>query len=134
MIKQNALCTETKVNKIMIVDDQAGIRVLLQEVFKKEGYHILTAGSGDQALKFLKEEDPPLVLLDMKIPKMSGLEILHRMMQMKPNLKVMVMTAYGENELVREALRDGASAHFSKPFDLQKLIAAVEKEYPQSAE
>lgn len=134
MIKQNVVCTATKVNKIMIVDDQAGIRLLLQEVFKKEGYRILTAGSGDQALKILEEEDPQLVLLDMKIPKMSGLEILHHMMQMKPKLRVMIMTAYGENALVKEALRDGAIAHFSKPFDLQELIAAVEKECPKSAE
>ncbi|MET1248645.1 response regulator [Sporolactobacillus sp. STCC-11] len=133
MVKQNLVCSATKANKIMIVDDQAGIRLLLKEVFKKEGYPILTAGSGDQALKFLKEEDPKLVLLDMKIPKMSGMEILHHMMQMKPNLKVMIMTAYGENTLVKEALRDGAIAHFSKPFDLQELIAAVEKECPQCA-
>lgn len=118
--------------KIMVVDDQAGIRMLLEEVFKKEGYSILTASNGNQALEIIEENNVDLVLLDMKIPGMSGLEILKKIKQVRPDLKVMVMTAYGESDIVKEALRNGAMSHFSKPFDLHELITSVEKECPQN--
>ena len=65
--------------KILIVDDQFGIRILLNEVLQKEGYETFQAANGLQALEIVKNHDPDLVLLDMKIPGMDGIEILKRM-------------------------------------------------------
>ncbi|MCO7125596.1 response regulator [Sporolactobacillus shoreicorticis] len=133
MNKQNAVYASKDVNEIMVVDDQPGIRMLLQEVFKQTDYQIVTAANGEQALELLKKEDVRLVLLDMKIPKMNGLEILHKIKEIKPGIKVIIMTAYGENAMVQEALQSGAVAHFTKPFDLHELISAVEKECPKNS-
>ncbi|MCQ2010773.1 response regulator [Sporolactobacillus sp. STSJ-5] len=130
MSKQDAVYASKNVNEIMVVDDQPGIRMLLREVFKQTDYQIVTAANGEQALELLKKEDLQLVLLDMKIPKMNGLEILHKIKDLKPEVKVIIMTAYGEITMVQEALRSGAVAHFTKPFDLHELIATVEKECP----
>ncbi|GGL50191.1 response regulator [Sporolactobacillus putidus] len=116
--------------EILIVDDQYGIRILLNEVFQKEGYRTLLASSGLQALEMVNERDPKLVLLDMKIPGMNGLETLRRIKQAKPEVKVIIMTAYGDQDIIRNVIAGGAIAHFSKPFDLQELTALVKREVP----
>ncbi|MDD9148276.1 MULTISPECIES: response regulator [unclassified Sporolactobacillus] len=116
--------------KLLIVDDQYGIRLLLNEIFQKEGYRTLLASSGPQALKAVHEHDPVLVLLDMKIPGMNGLETLKRIKQEKPEVKVVIMTAYGDQDIIRNAIAGGAIAHFSKPFDLQELTDLVKREAP----
>ena len=81
--------------KILIVDDQFGIRILLNEVLQKEGYHTFQAANGVQALEITKKHSPDLVLLDMKIPGMDGIEILKRMKSIDPDIRVIIMTAYG---------------------------------------
>lgn len=113
--------------KLLIVDDQFGIRILLTEVFEKEGYSTFQASNGVQALKIVEEEKPDLILLDMKIPGMDGLEILREIMKMDVKTKVIMMTAYGELEMINEAMRLGAIAHFSKPFDIDNIRLEVKK-------
>ncbi|UOF91620.1 response regulator [Fodinisporobacter ferrooxydans] len=110
---------------ILIVDDQYGIRVLLQEVLEKEGYTIFQAPNGHIALEIVKKEKPSLVLLDMKIPGMDGLEILRHVRNLVPDIKVIMMTAYGELDLIKEATELGALAHFTKPFDIDELRSCV---------
>ncbi|WP_280770492.1 response regulator [Salipaludibacillus daqingensis] len=107
--------------KLLIVDDQFGIRVLLKEVFEKDGYETFDASNGNQALKIIKEENPDLVLLDMKIPGMDGLEILQEIRNRKLETNVIMMTAYGELEMINEAKKLGAKAHFAKPFDIDEV-------------
>lgn len=117
--------------KILIVDDQFGIRILLNEVFQKEGYQTFQAANGIQALDILKEHQPDLVLLDMKIPGMDGVEILKRMKVIDPEIRVIIMTAYGELDMIQEAKSLGALTHFAKPFDIDDIRAAVRKHLPQ---
>lgn len=83
--------------KVLIVDDQFGIRTLLNEVLQKEGYEIFQAANGLQALSVTEQHAPDLVLLDMKIPGMDGLEILKKMKEINPDIRVIIMTAYGED-------------------------------------
>ncbi|MTH54046.1 response regulator [Bacillus mangrovi] len=116
--------------KILIVDDQYGIRILLNEVFQKEGYDTYQAASGFQALEILEQTPPDLVLLDMKIPGMDGIEILKRMKLVDPNIRVIIMTAYGELDMIQEAKDLGALTHFAKPFDIDEIRAAVKKHLP----
>jgi two-component system response regulator (stage 0 sporulation protein F) len=113
--------------KVLIVDDQYGIRVLLHEVLAKEGYTIFQAPNGAIALQIVRDAKPDLVLLDMKIPGMDGLEILRHIREIEPDTKVIMMTAYGELDLIKEATVLGALTHFTKPFDIDELRAAVKQ-------
>ncbi|ASB86983.1 response regulator [Bacillus sonorensis] len=116
--------------KILIVDDQYGIRVLLNEVFNKEGYQTFQAANGIQALDIVKKERPDLVLLDMKIPGMDGIEILKRMKVIDADIRVIIMTAYGELDMIQESKELGALTHFAKPFDIDEIREAVKTYLP----
>ncbi|WP_206885129.1 response regulator [Alicyclobacillus mali (ex Roth et al. 2021)] len=111
--------------KVLVVDDQFGIRVLLHEVLQREGYEVFQASNGPSALSIVEREQPDLVLLDMKIPGMDGLEILRNVRKLGVDAKVIMMTAYGELDLIHEAMEMGAVAHFTKPFDIDELRREV---------
>ncbi|HBI03004.1 MAG TPA: two-component system response regulator [Paenibacillaceae bacterium] len=114
--------------KVLVVDDQYGIRVLLYEVFGKEGYDTFQAANGKQALEIVVDESPDMVILDMKIPGMDGLEILKEIKKINKEIKVIMMTAYGELDMIKEATDLGAITHFTKPFDIDELRMAVNKQ------
>ncbi len=116
--------------KILIVDDQYGIRVLLNEVFNKEGYKTFQAANGIQALDIVKNQRPDLVLLDMKIPGMDGIEILKRMKIIDEGIRVIIMTAYGELDMIQESKELGALTHFANPFDIDEIRDAVKTYLP----
>jgi two-component system, response regulator, stage 0 sporulation protein F len=118
--------------KVLIVDDQFGIRILLNEVLQKAGYQTFQAANGVQALEIVNKHSPDLVLLDMKIPGMDGIEILKRMKVIEPDIRVIIMTAYGELDMIQEAKDLGALTHFAKPFDIDDIRNAVAK-YVQTA-
>jgi len=111
--------------KLLIVDDQIGIRILLLEVFATEGYETFQAANGRAALEIVRNHTPDLVLLDMKIPGMDGLEILKKIKEMNRDIKVIMMTAYGELDMIKEATDLGALTHFTKPFDIDEMRIAV---------
>lgn len=111
--------------KLLIVDDQNGIRILLMEVFSSEGYETYQASNGKLALEIVRNVSPDLVLLDMKIPGMDGLDILKHIKSINPSIKVIMMTAYGELDMIKEATDLGAIMHFTKPFDIDELRQAV---------
>jgi two-component system response regulator (stage 0 sporulation protein F) len=118
--------------KVLIVDDQNGIRILLMEVFNSEGYTTFQAANGKIALEIVEKESPDLVLLDMKIPGMDGLEILKHIKEMNPSIKVIMMTAYGELDMIKEATELGALMHFTKPFDIDEMRVAVNMQLKDS--
>jgi two-component system response regulator (stage 0 sporulation protein F) len=120
--------------KILIVDDQNGIRVLLVEVFNGEGYKTFQASNGKIALDIVRKDAPDLVLLDMKIPGMDGLEILKHIKDIDSSIKVIMMTAYGELDMIKEATDLGALMHFTKPFDIDELRAAVNSQLKKNDE
>lgn len=113
--------------RLLIVDDQQGIRLLLNEVMKKEGYETYLAANGIEALGFAEEQEMDCVLLDMKIPGMNGVEILKHLKEKWPGLPVFMMTAYGELDIVQEALNLGAIRYFTKPFDIFEVRDEVNK-------
>ena len=114
--------------KVLIVDDQFGIRMLLNEVLKMEGYETYLAANGVEALELLTTMKPDLVFLDMKIPGMDGIEILKRMKQQDPEVKVIMMTAYGELDLINSALSLGALSYLPKPFNIED-VARISQEH-----
>lgn len=118
---------------ILIVDDQYGIRILLNEVLKKEGYQTLQAANGPEAIQLAKENVPDLVLLDMKIPGMDGIEILKRMKAENPNIRAIIMTAYGELDMIQEAKNIGAIMHVPKPFDIDDIRQTIREHLTHEA-
>lgn len=119
--------------KLLIVDDQVGIRILLLEVFATEGYETFQAANGRAALEIAKMHRPDLVLLDMKIPGMDGLEILKQIKELDRSIKVIMMTAYGELDMIKEAMDLGALMHFTKPFDIDEMRLAVNLQMAEGA-
>lgn len=113
--------------KILIVDDQPGIRVLLQEVLKKEGYDIETAASGLEAVELLANQPFDALLTDMKLPGMNGVGILQHIQQDAAQMVIMMMTAYGEMELIEQAKSLGASHFFTKPFNIMEVRETINK-------
>ena len=81
-------------------------------------------------LKSLNNHAPDLVLLDMKIPGMDGIEILKRIKKIDPDIRVIIMTAYGELDMIQEAKELGAITHFAKPFDIDDIRKAVRDYLP----
>ncbi|MDD3899050.1 MAG: response regulator [Syntrophomonadaceae bacterium] len=114
-------------NKILIVDDQKGVRRLLEELFKKEGWDVRIAGDGLDAIDKVEEMVPDLILMDVKMPNMNGLEATQEIMLRNPGIPIIMMTAYGEIEVVKQALDAGVKRCISKPFDIVMLRDMVDK-------
>ena len=112
---------------LLIVDDQEGIRLLLQEVFKQDGYQTHLAGSGAEVFEIIQTYIPDCVLLDMRIPGMDGITILRKLRERFPQLPIIMMTAYGEVNEIETTKRLGAIAHFTKPFNIFEIRATVNK-------
>lgn len=111
--------------KILIVDDQQGIRLLLNEVFKTEGYETYLAANGIEAIRFIENLQIDCMLLDMKIPGMNGIEILQHLDGMGRKMPIVMMTAYGEARLVEQAKSLGVLHYFTKPFDIFEVRNTV---------
>lgn len=106
---------------ILVVDDELNIRRVLERAFTKEGYHVHTAEGGHQALRILDETPCDLMLTDVVMPDMTGLELLKRARQKHPNLQVILMTAFGTIPTAVEAMRSGAYDFLTKPLDMDVL-------------
>ena len=112
---------EEKNFSLLVVDDQNGVRRLLYEIFNDEGYLVRMATGGHEALKLVSQEMPDIVLLDIKMPGMNGLETLSELRKINPDLLVLMMTAYGDLEVVGQAKRLGVKLYIVKPFDLDEV-------------
>ncbi len=108
-------------NKILIVDDQKGVRRLLEELFKKEGWSVYIAADGLEAISMVKEAIPDIVLMDMKMPNMNGLESSAVILKEFPDMIIIMMTAYGEMDVVKKALEVGVKRCITKPFDILSM-------------
>lgn len=113
--------------KILIVDDQQGIRMLLSEVFKNEGFETLLASNGAEAVQIFENNMLDCVLLDMKIPGMHGLEILKKIKEVYADLPVIMMTGDSDKEVMNEAENCGADYFFAKPFNILEVRDTVIK-------
>lgn len=112
---------------ILIVDDEEVIRTSLGGFLQKMDHRIEEAASGEEALEIVGKEDFDIILVDLKMPGMGGLELLKRLREIDPEISVIIITGFGTMETVIQALRLGASDFLNKPVNLQDLTAAVEK-------
>ncbi len=112
---------------VLIVDDEKNYPPILSAVLEEEGFETLTAFSGEEALSVLKNSDVDLVLTDMKMPSLDGIELLERIKEKDPGLPVIMMTAHGTVEKAVEAMQKGAYNYILKPFDNERLVIYVNK-------
>jgi two-component system NtrC family response regulator len=112
---------------ILIVDDEKNYLVVLEALLGPEGYETVTADNAAAALRLIRESDLDLVITDMKMPHMSGLELLEASKELKPDLPVIIMTAYGTIEMAVEAMKKQAYDYITKPFKNEELKLTIKK-------
>ncbi len=110
-----------------MVDDEKGVRHSFKKIFDRLGYDVITAENGLEAIEKADEEKPILVIMDVSMPKMDGLETLQRLKTVNPALTVIMMTAHSTSEKAITAMKYGAYDYLSKPFENDQLISLVQK-------
>ncbi len=113
--------------KILVVDDEHLIRWSLEQSLKKQGYDVTTAASGEEALKIVQEDAPELILLDIQLPGLDGLEVLEKTKELDEDILVIMVTALGVLETAVKAMRMGAYDYINKPFNLDELSIIIKK-------
>lgn len=113
--------------RILIVEDEAPMCELLMSFFSEKGYKVNSAQNGEEAIQRLEEQDYALVVTDIKLPGMSGLELLARIRLEWPEVAVVIMTAFSSISSAVEAMKLGAEDYIGKPFQLDELVITVEK-------
>ena len=112
---------------ILIIDDEEVLQDVLSSLLRKEGYDVLSARTGEEGLRLLGDEDVDLVLLDLMLPGMSGQEVLRQIRRSRPELVVVVVTAYSSIEGAIQAMREGAFHYIPKPFKNEEVLLTVRK-------
>jgi two-component system response regulator (stage 0 sporulation protein F) len=113
--------------KILVVDDQEGVRQLIYEILDREGLQVITAANGYEALELLETIFPVLLLIDMKMPGISGLDVLKEIRNRGYSCLPIMMTAYGELEIIKEAAQLGVIHFINKPFDIDEFSQLIKK-------
>ncbi len=113
--------------KLLIVDDELGILEEVKEYFIEEGYGVHTADTGKDGIDLLAELQPDIMLLDMKLPDMSGIEVLKACKEISPHTKVIVATGYVDQKIIDQAERLGRDIFLQKPFNLESLKAEIDR-------
>jgi two-component system, chemotaxis family, chemotaxis protein CheY len=108
--------------KILIADDSQFMRQILKELLEKQGYEVLEAENGKIAIEKVKSESPDLLLLDIIMPEMDGLEVLA-----ETEVKTIVISAVGQEKMVEEAKAAGALDYIVKPFENEQVLQVIEK-------
>jgi len=111
---------------ILIVDDDVGMCETLSDIMEDRGYHTVIALDGYEAIQRVKEAAFDVILMDIKMPGMDGVETFKQIKRIHPETAVVMMTAYAVEDLVREALSEGAYGVLYKPFDVERMIALIE--------
>ncbi|MEW6375297.1 MAG: response regulator [Thermodesulfobacteriota bacterium] len=114
---------------ILIVDDEKELCKILSDSLSQDRYRVLVAFNGKIALQLVKEEKPDLILLDIKMPRMNGIEVLKKVKKMRKEIVVIMLTAYGSLETARKAMKLGAYDYITKPFDLFHLKSLMKEAF-----
>ncbi len=117
------MTSQTK-KAVLVCDDEKGIRESLKLILSG-GYDLTFAENGVEALEALKSMSPAAVLLDIKMPKLHGLEILKEIKKLRPALPVIIVTGYQSAEIAQESIRAGAADYIPKPFDAAKILETL---------
>ena len=113
--------------RILIADDEKNMRWVLSQALEAEGYEVIEAADGKEALTAITEHDPRVVILDHKMPSPDGMEVLRRLRAKGHRFPVIMLTAHGNVQTAVEAMKTGATEYLTKPFDLDELKLSIQK-------
>jgi two-component system response regulator (stage 0 sporulation protein F) len=114
---------------VLVVDDQPGMRQMLSSVVSEAGYKVYLAQNGLEAIKMVLKIRPQLVFMDIKMPVMDGLEALSEIMAVAPETKVIMMTAYISEEIIRQVKEKGARCCLTKPFEIEEIKSILKNHW-----
>ncbi len=112
-------------NKILIVDDEPNILLSLEFLFKKEGFQVLIARDGEEALEIIEDQIPELIILDIMMPKVDGYQVCSHVKSHHPDTRVIFLTAKSKMKDMQKGLDLGADLYLTKPFSTKEIIAQV---------
>jgi two-component system response regulator HydG len=112
---------------ILIVDDNAGQCKTMSLILRRKGYAVATANDGPEAITAVQQRPFDMIFMDIKMPLMNGVEAHRRIKEIRPEAVVMMMTAYSVEDLVRQALEEGAYGVIYKPLDIERVLAVIEE-------
>jgi two-component system alkaline phosphatase synthesis response regulator PhoP len=112
---------------ILAIDDENDVLIIIKTALQSEGYQVLTASNGFDGLAAAEDKKPDLILLDLMMPEMDGMEVLKRLKENKgtDQIPVIILTGLSDREKIRMALDQGTSYYIVKPFDYQGLVSKV---------
>jgi len=110
---------------VLLVDDDEILRERLAQAIRARGYEVKTAGSAEEALREVAKDSPEMAVLDLKMPGMSGLDLLRELRQHDPATRVLMLTGYGSIATAVQAVREGAVGYLPKPADADEILAAL---------
>lgn len=113
--------------RLLVLEDDKNTRDKLARVFEKEGYEVFTGQDGEEGIKIFSERKIDILLVDIKMPKKNGMEVLHEIKKLSKDCEIIMLTGYGDEDTAIQAMRDGAINYIRKPMDLDQLILATQK-------
>ena len=114
-------------DKILVVDDDQGIRFFLEEALTKKGYKVDSVASAEEALSKVKQDAFNLILLDVRLPGMSGLDAIKKLRELDPSAPIIIMTAHGSRDMAIRAVQEGAYDFFTKPIKLNEFLVILKR-------
>lgn len=121
------MTSATAKSTILIADDEPNIRRVFEALFTKEGYNVLTAENGKRALALAAANNIDVLLTDLIMPDITGVEVLQQVKQLHPNCAAIIVTAYGTIKSAVEAMRYGAFHYLQKPFDMEEVRLTIKR-------
>lgn len=113
--------TKDKINKVLVVDDEPAVCSMLAKFLAKKGYKVSAALSGEEAMKKVKKENPHVVLLDIRMPGIDGIEVLQRIRKFYKNIIIVMITAVKDEEVGKRCMELGADDYITKPLSLSYI-------------
>lgn len=110
---------------LLIIDDDPAACRIFKKIIVKEGYHVLTATDASRGLRLIKEKSPEIVFLDIKMPRIDGIELLRRIRKINKEVIVIMLTGFATLDTARKAMELGAHDYVTKPFDLEAIKASI---------
>ena len=116
---------ERKGNKILIIDDETDLRDLIKDVLEEEGYEVSCAANGADGILLNEKINPDLIVLDLRMPEMDGIETLENIRINDDEVSVVILTGYGCPDTIRDAVTLNVSEYLSKPFENRELVSII---------
>ncbi|MDX9867056.1 MAG: response regulator [Kiritimatiellia bacterium] len=113
--------------KILVIDDDANILLSTRRLLESDGHECVTAGNGQEALEYVKQNRFALLITDMRLPDMNGLSLVRELKKVEPSMPVILITAYASCESAVESVKRGVYEYLVKPFQADELLATVKR-------